>query len=218
MKKYFIIFIVLPLLFAGCSLLETESRTKLAPQLAQEGMDYFNEGRYLSAIDSFQSLKDWYPFDKLAILAELKIADARYKLEEYDEAILAYEEFEHLHPRNEAIPYVVYRIGLCYFDQIATPDRDQVSAEKALATFKRLRTQFPDSPHAEEAEKKMKHCLTSMAAHELYVGKFYYKTKHYKAALDRLTQAVDKFPGMGITKEAETYISLCREKLAADKE
>lgn len=213
MKKSFIIFIVLPLLFAGCSMFEQKSRTQLAPQLAHDGMEYFNKGRYERAIESFQSLKDWYPFDKLAILAELKIADARYHLEEYEEAILAYEEFENLHPHNEATPYVVYQIALCYFDQIATPDRDQASAEKALAVFKRLTAQFPESPYAAEAEKKMKRCLSSMAAHELYVGKFYYKSRHYKAALDRLTQAVEKYPDTGITREAETYISLCKQKL-----
>ena len=95
-------------------------------------MYYYERGDYSRAIEKFEKLKDWFPFSRYAILAELKIGDANYNLERYQEAIFAYEEFEKLHPRNEAIPYVIYQIGRCYFDQIETIDRDQNSARKAL--------------------------------------------------------------------------------------
>ncbi len=114
-----------------------------AQELAWEGMDAYENGKYDKAIDKFQKLKDYYPFSKYAILAELKIADAHYQRVEYEEAIYAYENFEQLHPRNEAIPYVIYQIGRCYYDQIDTPDRDQTSAQKALEAFQRLTKQFP---------------------------------------------------------------------------
>ncbi|MCK5418284.1 MAG: outer membrane protein assembly factor BamD, partial [Desulfobacterales bacterium] len=109
-----------------------------AQELAWDGMDAYENGKYLKAIEKFQKLKDFYPFSKYAILAELKIADAHYQREEYEEAIFEYENFERLHPRNEAIPYVIYQIGRCYFDQIDTTDRDQTSARKALEAFQRL--------------------------------------------------------------------------------
>jgi outer membrane protein assembly factor BamD len=81
-----------------------------AQELAWDGMDAYENGNYGKAIDKFQRLKDYYPFSKYAILAELKIADAHYQREEYEEAIFAYENFENLHPRNEATPYVIYQI------------------------------------------------------------------------------------------------------------
>ena len=104
----------------------------------------------------------FYPFSKYAILAELKIADAHFRLEEYEDAIFAYESFESLHPRNEAIPYVIYQIGLCYFKQVDTIDRDQTTAKKALDTFGRLKKQFPNSPYTRNAGSRVKKCLKSL--------------------------------------------------------
>lgn len=212
MKKAIILSVLSMLLLSGCSLFEPK-RNRLAPELASDGMSYFNKGRYQSAIESFQTLRDWYPFDKLAILAELKIADAHYNLKEYEEAAAAYGQFENLHPHNEATPYVVYQIGRCYFDQIDTPDRDQGSAEKALQVFSRLAGQFPKSPYAKKAEENMEKCRQSMAAHELQVGMFYYKSKHYKAALGRFSTVVGTYPDAAATAEAERYIALCQQKL-----
>ena len=123
------LFLVL-VVVTGCAFFKSKEEST-AQELASEGMERFKSGNYKEAIESFQKLKDWYPFSKFAILAELKIADAHYKIEAYEEAIFAYEEFENLHPRNEAIPYVLYQIGRCHFDRLDTVDRDQTAARKA---------------------------------------------------------------------------------------
>jgi len=103
--------------------------------LVQNGMDDYDAGDYKAALENFQKLKDWYPFSKYVTLAELKIADSHYHREEYAEAVLAYQEFADLHPNNEAVPYVIYQIGRCYFDQIDAIDRDQSTTRKAVDTF-----------------------------------------------------------------------------------
>ena len=181
--KYIIVFGLISLfLVSGCAWFETKEE-KTAQELARDGMEQFNSGEYRESIESFEKLKDWYPFSKFAILAELKLADANYNIKEYEEAIASYEEFESLHPRNEAIPYVIYKIGLCYFDQIDTIDRDQTPANKALNTFNRLEKQFPGDSYTIKAKEHIKECLKSLAGHEFYVGLFYLKSKHYKAAL-----------------------------------
>ncbi len=196
----------------GCALFDVQEE-KSAPELAADGMDAYESGDYRGAIDNFEKLKDWYPFSKYAILAELKIADAHYMRQEYEEAIFAYEEFENLHPRNEAIPYVVYQIGLCYFERIDTVDRDQSTAAKALETFRRLRKQFPKDEFSRKAREKVTRCLQSMAGHDLYVGRFYYKSKHYKSALYRFQTVIKDYPDVGIHHEALHYIALCQDRL-----
>ncbi|MGD8974572.1 MAG: outer membrane protein assembly factor BamD, partial [Desulfobacterales bacterium] len=158
------------LLGSGCSALKKtwnaimgEDETAPAQQLAWDGMDAYEDGDYKDAIEYFQKLKDFYPFSKYAILAELKIADSHYHLEQYEEAIFAYSEFEKLHPRNEAIPYVIYQIGLCYFVQIDTIDRDQTPAAMALSTFQRLNKQFPDNQYARSGAEHLTRCYKSLA-------------------------------------------------------
>jgi outer membrane protein assembly factor BamD len=212
MKRLFTVFIILLFFCSGCAWFQSREE-KSAVELASDGMDEFKNGNYSKAIESFEKLKDWYPFSKFSMLAELKIADAHYKLHEYEESIFAYEEFENLHPRNEAIPYVIYQIGRCYFERIATVDRDQISTQKALDTFRRLERQFPSDPYTKKAQAHIKECLASLAGHELYVGKFYYKSKRYEAALKRFKTVILSYPDVGIHHEALKYIPLCETSL-----
>jgi outer membrane protein assembly factor BamD len=200
--------LALLVLFSGCSWFQ-EKDVKSAPELAADGMEDYQQGNYKMAIENFEKLRDWYPFDRYAILAELKIADSHYQLRKYDEAVIAYQEFESLHPLNEAIPYVVYQIGRCYYEQITTVDRDQSAARKALMTFERLQEQFPDHQYSKRAGEHIHTCLKSLAGHELYVGKFYYKEKKYQAALNRFKSIIYEFPDVGMHKEALDYLALC---------
>jgi outer membrane protein assembly factor BamD len=194
----------------GCSLFKSAKDERPANVLAEAGMDAYRNGRYRKAIENFEQLRDWYPFSKYAILAELKIADAYFNLEEYEDAAVAYEEFENLHPRNEAIPYVIYQIGRCHFDRIDTVDRDQNEARRALEAFQRLISRFPDDPYALKAREHERICYKSLAGHDLYVGKFYFKDGHYKAALGRFLSVVTDYPDVGIQQEALKFIAVCQ--------
>lgn len=206
-------------LCSGCSWLGLggDLNEKPAYDLVQDGIDAYDKGDYPKAIKNFEQLKDWYPFSKYAILAELKIADAHYHLQDYAEAIQAYEEFEQLHPRNEATPYVIYQIGRCYYEQIDTIDRDQTSAKKALDVFRRLNRQYPNDPHAMRSQTHITKCIQSLAGHEFYVGEFYFKSKHYKAALSRFTAVVTQYPDVGVHHRALSYIAQC-EAIVAQQE
>ncbi|MEJ2656067.1 MAG: outer membrane protein assembly factor BamD [Desulfobacterales bacterium] len=216
--KRIIALILIPLfLFSGCAWFKPKE-DKTAQELISDGMDQFNNGNYKDAIDSFEKLRDWYPFSKYVILAELKMADAYYHNKDYEEAVTAYESFENLHPRNEAVPYVIFQIGICYYEQIDTVDRDQTPAKNALDTFKRLIRQFPNNSYAHRAQERMKVCIKSLAGHDFYVGFFYYKNKHYKAALKRFRSVLTQYPDVGVHQQALKYISLCENSLAKQQQ
>ncbi len=212
------------LMLSGCSSLKQQidkflgkEEGNTAQELAWDGMDAYESGKYTVAIEKFQKLKDYYPFSKYAILAELKIADAHYQREEYEEAIFEYENFEKLHPRNEAIPYVIYQIGTCYFKQIRTPDRDQTSALKALETFQRLNKQFPQDPYARRSQENIDKCQKSLAGNAYGIGIFYYKSKHFKAALQRFMAVVSDYPDVGYHQKALEYIAKCEAAIAKEE-
>ncbi len=214
MKKIIII-CLLPFLFCtGCSWFGNHDMEKSAQELISDGMEEFNSGNYKQAITNFEKLRDWYPFSKYAILAEYKIADAYYLREDYMEAMLAYEEFENLHPRNEVIPYVIYQMGMCWFNQIDTVDRGQTATAKALEVFDLLIQQFPNNKYTVKAKKKIIMCLKSLAGHDIYVGRFYYNTGHYKSARARFQSVITGYPELPkMQKEAMEYIALCDEAL-----
>lgn len=187
---------------------------KSAHELAMEGSREFKEENYTRAIEAFTTLRDWYPFSKYAILAELKIADAHYKKEAYEEALIAYREFENLHPKNETIPYIIYKSGMCWYRRLTEVDQDQTPAHKAIDEFKRLIERFPDDPLSAKAARKIEKCVNLIAAHEAYVANFYLKAKHYEAALNRFELITINYPGTDAAKKALEKIALCKKKMA----
>ncbi len=219
MKNLFLV-LILAFFMSGCSLFEDSDQqmNKNAEQLAAEGAEEFLDENYKEAIKAYTDLKDWYPFSKYAILAELKIADSHFHLEEYAEAIASYENFEKLHPRNEAVPYIINQIGLCWFNQIKSTDRDASPARNAKEQFQRLLDQYPDNAeYGEKARENIQKCIDDMAAHELYVADFYLKTKKYKSALKRYEYIVETYPGSDQGEAAAKKIPECTS-LAAEQE
>jgi outer membrane protein assembly factor BamD len=220
--------LVMPFLFmlgffflaSGCSTVSKwfskEDEDVDVGQLMSDGMDNLERGYYKSAMDDFQKVKDRYPYSKLAIAAELKMADSLYQLEEYDQAHDAYDEFEKLHPKHEQIPYVIYQKGMCQFMQMTTTDREQGHTLKAKEEFETLISRFPRDVYADRARKNLRKCLIYLAEHEMNVGNFYLKNGHYSAALARYTYVIENYPDLGQYSEALENISKCREKLAAE--
>ena len=208
-------------MLSGCSLFEEDHQmNKNAQQLAAEGAAAFMNEDYEDAIKAYTDLKDWYPFSKYAILAELKIADAHFQLKEYPEAIAAYENFEKMHPKNDAVPYIINQIAMCWFNQIDTIDRDAAPAENALAQFKRLVRLFPENEYSQDALAHADACIDNLAGHELYVANFYNKTKKYKAALKRYQYIVENYAGTDqsqIALEKIPNVSKRVEAAEADK-
>ncbi len=212
-----LIFLWLAVGAAGCACLTGSKQVESAEELAEKGMESFEEEDYSDALKAFNTLKERYPYSRYAILAELKVADAHFYREEFPEAIGAYEDFVQLHPKNEAIPYVKYQIGVCYYEQMLSIDRDQTPTRLAILSFERLLKEHYDSAYASEATKRINYCRKLLAEHELYVGRFYYKSEHYSAALGRfegvLTGYMDVLPP-NTQREVERLIISCKAKLS----
>jgi outer membrane protein assembly factor BamD len=209
---YLMIMLLVTLELFGCAWFQTKEE-KTAKELAEQGMKELREKHYTKTIEAFEKLRDWYPFSEYAVLAQLKLGDAHYYRREYEEAISAYEEFQNLHPNNESVPYVVYQIGRCYFDRRQVIDRDQGITQKAVQSFERLIRSYPDSPFAGKAKEHLRICNLNLAEHEFYVGMFYYKTQHYKAALERFKTILKSYPDLGIHYLALQRITVCETKL-----
>lgn len=190
---------------------------KTADELMEEGVTNFDKGYYQGSIDSFQKIIDRYPYSKHCIDAELKLADALYLKEKYDEGFNAYNEFQRLHPKNSNIPYVIFQKGMCHFKQVSTNDRDQSHTLFAREEFERLIKNFPQSEYTDRAQWKMRECYMILAENELYVGHFYFKNQKYEAAMARYRYVLENYPDLGQYHEALEYLGKCKERLAQGK-
>jgi outer membrane protein assembly factor BamD len=183
------------------------TRQPESPQaLAMKGLDYYNHGKYEKALASFEMIMNRYPFSEYSMLAELKSADSNYYLKNYEEALLIYRDFEKDHPTNEAIPYVMYQMGMCNFNKIDTIDRDTSGANNAIYAFTKLLRAYPDSPYTGDAQQRIQDARNFLADHEYYVISFYVRTKAYAEAEGRLEYLLRQYPDADIAPQAEKLL------------
>ena len=188
--------IALPLLFGcggkGKDIKKIEGEPE---KLYKEGLARFNKRDYPEALRKFEELKSSFPDSPpYTIWAELKIGDCHFLKKEYVEAIAAYEEFKKIHPSHEEIPYVQYQIGMSYYNQMLTLDRDQTSTQKALSSFEYIIANYPPSLFTDKAKEKVGVCKKRLADHEFYIGNFYYKQGRFQASASRFEGLLEKFP------------------------
>lgn len=211
---------------SGCATLDTmlgwvgfgEGSTPETPEaLAMEGMNDFNRGKYSAALKRFVEIKDRFPFSEVALLAELKAADSNYHMEKFSEAKTLYEEFEANHPTNEAVPYVLFQIGMCYYGQIGTYDRDPGSAMNAVQAFGRLNRSYPQSPYFVEASARIRAARDFLAQHEFYVATFYVRSDEDKQAQGRLEYLLANFPEASIKPQATDLLAQLKSGKGVEK-
>lgn len=202
---------IFPLIFillfsAACASKNIDSKAQ-AESLAREALDQYKHGKYHIAVKTFEDIKTRYPFSKYSLLAEIKAADSHYYLEHYDEALALYEQFENNHPTNEAVPYTLFQIGMCYYNRIDTPDRDPAYASSAVQNFTRLIRTYPQSPYTNEAKAKIARAKDFLAQHEFIVASYYAKTGSLEEAANRLEYLLINYPDCSKADEAKELLA-----------
>lgn len=189
------------LLFSACVLLLAAACTstvvpppRTADYYLQEGEGFFDKGLYEEAIASWEKVRDTYFSPELNILAETKIAEAHFLAGNYVEAAAAYEDFLKQHPDHERTAQILYQLGMSYYNQMLSADRDQTATRNALVTFEALLKRFPADPKNEEVGVLAARCRDRLAEHELYVGRFYLRSGEYQAAIHRLKSIFSHYP------------------------
>jgi outer membrane protein assembly factor BamD len=81
-----------------------------------------------------------------------------------------------------------------------------------------LGKQFPDDKYARSGLEHISTCEKSLAGNEYYIGVFYYKSKHYKAALRRFMSVLSDYPDVGYHQMALEYIAKCETELTPEME
>jgi outer membrane protein assembly factor BamD len=177
----------------------------------------YRNGPYKKAQEYFLRLKEEYPLHDLAVLAEIGVADSLYSDKEYAKAENAYTDFISLHPVNENVPYAIYQLGLCHYNQIEDVDRDQTETMSAKKEWERLIARYPESKFSTMAEKMVRECKQKLAEREFYVGKFYLRQNKYQAALARFEKVARDYANIGLDYKIEYYIKETKAKIAEEE-
>ena len=159
-------------------------------------------GRYEDAAHKFEDLDRDHPYAPEARRAIVMAAFAYYKANKFAEAIATAKRYTTMHPGTKEAPLAHHIIASSYFDDMNGPNRDQSNTRKALEEFRILRTRYPDSNYARDAENRIRVCEDSLAAHEMHVGRYYLNKKQWLAAKMRFEVVAREFQTTAHVEEA----------------
>lgn len=189
--------IALCLLLPGCGIIDyfyLPVPEDTAQELFEAANEDMHEKNYIAAVERYNKLRETYPFSPYAIEAELSLADAYFLDGEYAAAVEAYKDFESLHPRHEAVPYVLYQIGTSRLKGFISIDRATNDLQEGYEYFNRLVQTYPGSRYEEGARKGMAQIRKLMAEHELFIADVFWQMEKYGPAWRRYSYIVETFP------------------------
>ena len=202
-----------------------------AETLYKSGKAALNRSDFLTAIDVFETLGARFPFGSYTQQAQLDIAYAYLRQDEYDNAITSVDRFIKLYPQSESIDYAFYMKGLSHFarggstfERIFPRDMSKVNQAWLRASyteFDALVRRFPDSEYAQDAIDRMAYLKEQMATHELQTAQFYFERGAMVAVINRVTYLLEHFDGTtrvpnALAMLARAYSTLGQDDLSAD--
>jgi len=216
---------------AGCATAESQaagSGATSAERLYNEAKRALNQGDFLTAVDTFETLGARFPFGSYTQQAQLDIAYAYLRQDEFDNAIASADRFIKLYPRSDNVDYATYIKGVANFsrggsftERIFPRDMARVNQNwlrAAFADFDSLVRQFPDSEYAPDALDRMAFLKNEMARHELITAQFYYERGAMVATINRVNFLLEHFDGSkhvpnALALMASAYQSLGQQEL-----
>jgi outer membrane protein assembly factor BamD len=162
--------------------------------------------------DLYQKIVKNGPYSEVAPQAQMKIAEAREKQEDYAAAVKAYElAADRYNDRPKIASEALYRQAVAYDQQAATAEYDQNTAAQAIATFVDFITLFPNDPRVPEAQRMIFELKTEQARGNFEIAKYYEKEKKWVAAKIYYNEVVN----LMLNEPNSPFAMEAREKLDA---
>jgi len=162
-------------------------------EIFEAGNEAMQEKRYRQAARYFAEIKDDYPFSAYVVEAELSLGDALYFNEQYFLAADAFRDFEELHPRHEAMPYVLLQVARSMHKSYKSIDRATTELEVGLEYAQRVVAEYPGTEYAALAQVEVAQIRLLMAKREVYIAQLYQKMGNHEAAWTRYIKIVEVY-------------------------
>ncbi len=211
-------------LLSGCNTINRNiENAGSAEQLYRSAKQQLDRGDFLGAVEGFETLEARYPFGNFTQQAQLDIAYAYLKQDEFDSTIDAADRYIKLYPLSDSIDYAWYMKGIANFSRGGSAlerffPRDMAKVDQkwlrdAFSDFDTLVNRFPDSTYVPDAIERMTFLHDEMARHELETADYYYQRGAMAAAINRVQHMLERFDGSkhignGLAVMASAYRAL----------
>lgn len=184
--------------------------------LYQQGTAQLEQKRWVKSREYFRRIVDDFPQSRYRPDAKLGLADTYLGEDSAESLVLGaneYREFLTYFPTNERADYAQYKLGLCYYQQMLAPQRDQTQTKSALKEFETFVERFPNSRYLKEAREKLQACRDRLSDADYEVGYFYYRSKWYPGAITRLKEILKDNPTYTRRDALYFYLADCYIKI-----
>ena len=217
--KYFS-FLILIFLTLSCakeklekSIIQEKDLNLQVLEAYSEGMKALESGDVLFAAKKFNEAETLFPQSTWAPRSALMAAYSYYSQDYYGDAIAELERFIKIYPNHQNLDYVYYLLGISFYEQIVDEKKDLKSIIDSKKHFEVLIERFPNTEYSLDAEFKLDLINDTLAAKEMYLGRYYFQKKKWIAAINRFRNVIDLYDTTIYVEEAlhrlvETYYVL----------
>lgn len=184
-----------------------------ADKLYNEGLTLLNRNEYAEAVKKFEEVDRQHPYSEWARKSLLMAAYSNYELRKYEETVQSARRYLTLHPGSKDAAYASYLVASSYFDQIPDITRDQARTQRAMEALDEVIRRYPDTPYAENAQRKIEIARDQLAGKEMMIGRYYLEKRNYTGAINRFRVVVTRYQTTRHVEEAllrlaESYMAL----------
>jgi outer membrane protein assembly factor BamD len=205
----FFLFLILAFFIVSCSkdqekksLIKEKSLDLQVLEAYQEGMDSLKAGEVLFAAKKFNEAEILFPQSIWAPKSSLMAAYAYYTQDYYGDAIAELERFIRIYSKNINIDYAYYLLAVCYYEQIVDEKKDLQSIINAKKYFEIIIRNYPETSYALDSEFKINLINDTLAAKEMYIGRYYVDKKKWIPAINRFKTIVNDYETTIYSEEA----------------
>lgn len=189
--------------------------------LFERGSEELKDEHWLVAREFFRQLTDTYTQSPYRPDAKLGVGDT-YLGEGSPEAIVLgineFQEFLSFYPTHPRADYAQYKLGMAYYRQMRSPQRDQTETRNAIREFDTFVERYPKSQLMSEVREKLREARDRLGTSEMEVGIFYYRQQWYPGAIDRLTSLLETDPEFSRRDAVYYYLAESLTRMGREKD
>lgn len=206
LKKTALLFPCIALLFlAACS------TNKVDPYLGDDPSYIYAKGHHSlqhgddnDALTAYQSLDSQYPFNPYTKKGDLESIYAYYDNDNPAMSITAASRYLKVYPGDPHADYAYYMMGVVDFENgrgflqkyfpYNMAEHNAASYTTSFNYFSTVLTQYPKSPYAFDARRRMIYLNNTLAQYQLNTAYFSYQQKAYVATIARAENVLMNYP------------------------
>ncbi len=158
-----------------------------------EGIKALEERDVLYAARKFNEVEILFPQSDLAPKSLLMAAYSYYVQDYYTDCIEELERFLKVYPKHKNKDYAYYLLGISHYEQIVDEKKDLLSILKAKNYFEHVIVNYPNTEYSIDASFKIELINDTLAAKEMYIGRYYIDKRKWIPAINRFKNVVNDY-------------------------